>query len=421
MNSYYILIIIDAITLLCAILLLRKRWSAISPDFIYLFFHIYAFSSRLWMLASGAPPLYWEQLAYRPVEMHEIMRAILLADAALIIFCFGYRLADKKSVQVGRVRSMRRDIVVRVSTVFLPIGVIFLGLSKGGGANFGEAMQFAQIGAMWPAAVLCLCLYRFGFRWYLVALLLIYLMLVGMQGYHRFMVAMPLYFCLALYLLREKKRWPGISVSVTSVLFLLLFPQLKYIGSAVSEGNMEVVGSRISQAFFLEEGDGSTSSTFLDQYAGALTLADDYGEIHYGSSYLAVLTLPIPRAIWPGKPGLGDHIIVMATDERPYDKEGRIITYIGESYLNFWYVGVFVIPALLGFWLGRLYRVSIMHGLGSLRMYVYLVVMMSLIQVYRDGLVSFVMFVLVQNIPMLAVVILHSVRWGRPLTIGFRH
>lgn len=414
MNNYFGLIAIDLAALFGAVYILRRQLSVISPAFIYFFFHLYAFSARLWMLASGAPPLYGEQALYRAVEVQEIGRAVLLADVALVLFCLGFKFADGERKRSSPVRAMRADVVIWVSAALLPIGSVLLVLSKGVGASFGGAAQFAQIAAMWPAAVLCLCLYRFGFKWYLVTLLATYLLLVGLQGYHRFMVVMPLFFCLALYLLRARRRWPGIGISAASIIFILLFPQLKYIGSAASAGDIDEVMLRIGQAFSLVEEDGSTSSTFLDQYAGALTLADEHGETLYGASYLAALTLPIPRAIWPDKPGLGDHIIVMATDERPYDKEGRIITYIGESYLNFWYFGVFIVPALLGYILARFYSAATVHGLGSILMYVFLVVMTSLVQVYRDGLVSFVMFVLVQNIPMLVVIALHSIRWGRP-------
>ena len=39
--------------------------------------------------------------------------------------------------------------------------------------------------------------------------------------------------------------------------------------------------------------------------------------------------------------------------------------------------------------------------------YIYLVIMTSLLQVFRDGLSSLVMFTIVQNIPMLIIFLMH--------------
>ena len=136
---------------------------------------------------------------------------------------------------------------------------------------------------------------------------------------------------------------------------------------------------------------------------------DEAGKFYFGSTYLAIVTLPVPRAIWPDKPGLADHLQEISTSGRNYAQQGRILTYLGESYLNFGYAGLFLIPALLGYLLTA-YCVSANAGpLQRLPRYVYLVVFMVLIQTFRDGLLSILVFTVVHNMPMLFTVILHKI------------
>ena len=148
---------------------------------------------------------------------------------------------------------------------------------------------------------------------------------------------------------------------------------------------------------------------FLDQYAGSLTLADFNDRKFWGSTYLAIITLPIPRAWWPNKPGLADHVQEISTSGRRYDVEGRITTYLGESYLNFGYAGFFFIPALMGYVFTAYFLQSATGPMQRLSRYVYLVIFMALVQTFRDGVLSIFVFTVVHNMPMLFTWILHSV------------
>src|SRR5205807_4843680 len=91
----------------------------------------------------------------------------------------------------------------------------------------------------------------------------------------------------------------------------------------------------------------------LYPYADALTLDDGLCNPYFARTYLPLLTFPIPRFLWPHKPGFGDHVIAMATRSRPYDREGRTITYIAEAYLNFGIAGVILVPLVFGVVLSR--------------------------------------------------------------------
>jgi hypothetical protein len=158
------------------------------------------------------------------------------------------------------------------------------------------------------------------------------------------------------------------------------------------------------------------SEEFLDQYAGALTMIDYYGKVYKGSTYLAIVTLPIPRGLWPDKPGLADFLHDISTAGRPYDKEGRIITYIGESYLNFRYPGVVIISFSLGFGLSYWCLVATTGPWLRLNRYLYVTAFMAFIQLFRDGVLSLFLFSVIQNMPALFILAAHLFS-GRKLLV----
>jgi hypothetical protein len=88
---------------------------------------------------------------------------------------------------------------------------------------------------------------------------------------------------------------------------------------------------------------------------------------------------------------------------------GMIVTYLGESYANFGYFGIIFVAYLTAYWLARAYfRAYRSHYLSVARL-VYLLVACNLIQVYRDGLVSIVIFTWVNMMPLMVIVTLHYV------------
>ena len=101
--------------------------------------------------------------------------------------------------------------------------------------------------------------------------------------------------------------------------------------------------------------------------------------------------------------------------DRPYDKEGRIITYLGEAYINFKYIGFFIVPLILGFVLTVCYRKYFVINLIGLQSYVYMVAIITFIQAFRDGLVALAVFLILQNLLMVLIYLIHKFEWGKPL------
>ena len=388
-----------------------------------LIYHVYVMTVPAVQLLFGADPMYAGMDRFWAIEPAEYVRALFFADMALVAFSGGSLLADLRNrlpldVSAGKPfePEIATGVILTVLAVCLPIGILMFVVERG----FTDSAQlsfdsngYSRTIAMWPVACVIICIFRYGFRWYFMVPLTMYIVYVGTQGYFRFMALLPILFVAMIYLAQRRQRWPSVFGLAIAFALALLFPQLKYIGAAIGAEDSKLAMSNVKVAFFLEEPTSTRSKEeLLDPYAGALTLADDFGELYYGKTYAAILTLPFPRSLWPEKPGLGDHIIRMATPDRPYDKEGRAIGYIAEAYMNFGILGVILIPLLLGYFLSKWHLTSLALGIRSPEFLLYLCVASSLIQVFRDGLTSIVVFSIINSAPIMFVVLLHRVSFA---------
>ena len=418
MDSLLLYLLLDIIVVVTVIFLMFRRMAFWHPLTAYLLFHLYSFSYRAFKIYTGSPLMFAGIPNAEPITVDEINRAMLLADVALLIFAassfWAHHVFEAKVFQPKVRLVMNRRIARAIGFLCLPVGATFFFALKSGGMEISAdnaSAGYVQVISMWPMGVLGLLVFAFGFRWYLVLLVAFFLGSVALQGFNRFMLILPLLFFTAYYLQSSRRRWPTVPILIGAVVMALLFPRLKYIGQAMQNGDTEDAVAQFTQAFSFKAKDKAEELTeeFLDQFAGGLTLIDYNGRKFLGSTYLAIITLPIPRTLWPNKPGLADHLQEISTSGRNYAQQGRILTYLGESYLNFGYVGLFLVPALLGYLLTA-YCVSANAGpLQRLPRYVYLVVFMVLIQTFRDGLLSILVFTIVHNMPMLFTVILHKI------------
>jgi len=411
-------LILDVLVIATVILLMFRRMNLWHPLTAYLLFHIYSFSYRAFKIFGGSPLMYADQANADPITIDEINRAMLWADVALMIFACASLWAHRRfEANVERPvvrRVMNPNIVRTVSILCLPIGAFFFISAKTGGLEISvesALTNYAQVIAMWPIGVLGLLVFTFGFRWYLVALIAFFLGQVAVQGYHRFMLILPMLFFTAYYLQSTRRRWPTIPILAGALAVAVIFPQLKYIGRSVQNGDYQDAIVQLSDSFKFNSKDKADELTeaFLDQYAGALTLADYNERKLMGSTYLAIITLPIPRAWWPNKPGLADHVREISTSGRNYIIEGRIVSYLGESYLNFGYAGLFLIPTLLGYLLTAYCLYSATGPMRRLGRYIYLVIFMAIVLSLRDGLLSIFVFTFVHNMPMMFTVFCHMI------------
>ena len=359
---------------------------------------------------------------FEPVTFSEIGRAMIWMDVGLVLFTIGSLIATKmhptqrqQMFQLSRKPPivLNRKIVLYVCCVCFPVGVIFFILKRSGSAvdlgDFGQT-AYSSLFTMWPLAVLAMGVYFLGFKWWLMLPLLGYLGVVGLQGYHRFMLLLPILLLVNIYLFRNNRRWPPMIVGILGIVLFAIFPYLKYIGQAFKEGDTRMIQMLLTQGSSkVLTGDKDTSQDFLDQFACAMTLVDRHGKVYYGAGYVALLTYPIPRAFWPDKPTVVQFLIDIETEQRPMKKEGRIVTLMGDAYVNFREPGMIIYPLTLGFILSWWSISSSFYPHESLRRFMYIIFAPALIQVWRDGLTSLVFFTVVHFMPVFFIATLHLI------------
>ncbi len=416
MDSLIPYLVVDIVLLAVIIFVMARKLAFWHPVTAYLFFHIYAFTARCWALIGGSLPMYADTPLIRDQVMPvELERAMLWADVALVMFCIGAKVAESRNYAHRFRPTLRkplsRNVVLAVVAVCLPIGMVgFYSIKSGVQVStiVAESSYYQTLG-MWPIACFGVLVYLLGFRWYLLAPIAVYLAIVGLQGYHRVMLIMPLLFFTAYSLQANRRKWPGLRLVIAGILLLMIFPSLKFVGRAYEVGDFSEMKRLVVESFITPEGKKSdeTGEQFFDQYAGALTMADEFGKKYWGSIYIAVLTLPVPRAMWANKPGLADHLIDVSTARRPYNQEGRIITYIGEAYFNFGYAGFFIVPFVVGYSLTFWCIMATAGPLLRFNRYLYTVFCVVFIQVYRDGMSSLVLFTVIHHLPIMFIWICH--------------
>jgi hypothetical protein len=411
--------LVDVFVVIAVIVLMFRRMAFWHPLTAYLLFHLYSFTYRLFQILGGSPLMYTGQSNAEPITTEEITRAMLWADVGLVCFVaaswWAHLVFEAKAAQPVERHVLNPNIAKAIGLLCLPLGIYFFSLVRTTGVVLSAdsaSAGYIQVISMWPIGVIGLLMFAFGFRWHLLALAAFFLGAVALQGYHRFMLVLPLLYFTALYLQTQRRRWPTIPILIAALFVSLIFPRLKYIGQALQYGDTQEAVAQFSQAFVKDRqsyGEVAVGEDFLDQFAGGLSLIDSNERKFWGSTYLAIITLPVPRAWWPKKPGLADHLQEISTSGRQYNIEGRIITYLGESYLNFGYAGMMLIPALMGYVLTGVCLRATAGPMLRLSRYLYLVFFMALVQTFRDGVLSIFVFTVVHNMPMLFTWILHLV------------
>lgn len=430
MDSLIPYLIADITLLVVIVLMMVRNLTFWHPLTVYLFFHAYSFTWRVIQLISGATPMYGNSLNLEVIRPEEFERAIIWADVALICFTTGAAFAQSQfrwKAQFPRIRrEAKPSIIYAVCAICLPAGLLVLTMAKTGDGVISETLAssgYLTLMSLWPMSCLLALVLVKGFRLIFVMPICVYLAVVGLQGYHRYMLVLPILCLSAIYLQQKGKRWPTFAMVIIGLCMVAIFPKLKDIGRAVTAGDYSYAMNLMTSAFYpaneknFASKEEFTSEEFLDQYAGALSMIDYYDKVYMGSTYLALVSLPIPRNVWPDKPGLADHTREISTAERPYDKEGRIITYIGESYLNFRYSGIVLISFLLGFGLSYWCLVATAGPWLRLNRYLYVTAFMAFIQLFRDGVLSLFLFSVIQNMPALFILFAHLFTGSRLLVV----
>jgi hypothetical protein len=428
-DEYGPALLVDVIVVVACVTLLARfgdlRFS--HPATPYIVFHLHTVTARLAGLLNGAPNLYSKNLMYFEAVMpFEIVRAAQYCDLAFcavtvvwIAFALRVRSAPPPPPRQRLMLDPRllRPILLLAfigGIVGLRVAATVPGMGQFEGFNPESAWSQSSYLAILPSwfglAVLGHA-YYYGFNKISGLLVAGYLGMMAVQGGARFRVIIGLLLAIQIALERANRRWPSrIMVLWLGIAAVLFFP-MKQIGVQFQRGDdlSQIATAVTDSATNMSEGTAG-DQMFLDQFASALTLIDLRGEKYLGSIYIPLLTLPIPRALWPDKPVLAAFLTDISTRARPMATSGMITTYLGESYANFGIFGIFLVPPLVAIALATFQRRAASAPYHSVLRFAYVLLSVNLLQVYRDGLQSVVLFMFVHMMPLMAIVLAHVLR-----------
>lgn len=410
---YLTLGIVDLFAVILSIFLVRRTGilTTLHPAPVYWFVHVYCFTFRLFVLASGAATM---PVLKGVIAQDEIVRAALLADLSLVALTAGWLWASRRK------RQILDDVTVVVPTMPAEstfwFVVVMCCVSAWAHYNRGyvvgnmapldfasETSSYIDCMLYWGVFGLGLLHHVIGFPRLLTCLTCLVVLFTGIDS-ARFSLVVGTLLLYYSYASRKRMLWPSKKFLVLFATVAILFLPLKTVTQSLRKGydtgaTMDEAVNRMSRIVGVETQDGDTQ--FLDMAASAITLADNAGERALGRPWLQIFTLPIPRQWWPEKPRVNEFMWSIQTRDRPMGTMGMVPMLVGDAFLNFGTIGCFVVPFLVGLFTTQFYAAAMARPHASIERFAYLLFLAASIQTYRDGLFSALLFTIVVPYPLL--------------------
>jgi hypothetical protein len=427
MPLYYAALLDVLVLFTCAMLMWKyARISALHPGFMYLVFHSLVFTARMFSILGGSPTLFTGFRGGLPVSEAEIAWAANLADIALVTMTaawikgaaddrrrHGVPTTDAPPDPNGAVLS--ENVIWFVAAVSAPIGLVallYFGNTPTAGVykvDLGDwnTSSWTVITQSWTGLALLALIYYYGFRKVLVVPMSAYLLVMAVQGYNRFRVIVPLLFLLCIWLSRKGRKWPPTWMTLAGLGVLLVFFPMKTIGRMLQSGEPISDITEVSANILSDVTTGrNQDQMIMDEFASIVTLVDDAHHYYYGTLYYPLLVVLIPKQWWPDKPPINGYVYEISTPSRPMARTGMVTTLHGESYANLGVLGIIIISYLSAFCLGRFYFRALRRSYLSVYRFMYVMIAANLVQVFRDGLTSLIVFTVINMGPMVLIALL---------------
>jgi hypothetical protein len=364
-----------------------------------------------------------------PVKLEEVLRAARAFDLALVaVTMLWLHLAADEKRLAGRAmwvgsrtgaQTLSPNIVKLVAIVSVIVGVIALRYLQFSDVDTLTASRDAlgewnrstwvSMTKSWALQGTMMLHYLVGFSPVHTAITVGLFVMTSLSTARYTLVVWGIFACF-IVLSRRHRRWPSVAqVLALAAIGVVWFP-LKIIRASFwagedAEGILK--NAMTYTTTVLTPGGSGGDTVFLDQAAVVMTLVDQHGSYFYGSTFAPLLVMAVPKLWWPDKPAVNQYVRDISTPTRPIGTLGMITTIVGEGYANFGWVGVALYPLLAAYAYGKFYFSAMRLPHNSVFRFGYLVAASMLIQVFRDGLTSVVLFTFVGAMPMTFVLYLH--------------
>ena len=392
------------------------RISAMHPAVTYLFFHVWVVTKRLFELACGAPLSII--FPHQPIALPELTRAGLMFDLVLVVMTAAWIINAAVDLRrngplpiPGREGppNLSKAYLVRTAQIMVPIGLF--GVLRGGGGTGDWDKSFATMTIQsWLPISMMLFFYWYGPRpWLIAAIVVTDILCETHMGDSRWMLLLPtIFFCFA-YLSRLGKSWPPRKVALLLAVAGILWLPGKQISHALARGgNLSQIVQAVGEVWIDSATKADHPDTqFLDMAAMTVSLVNEKKQFFYGGTIYTAVYNFIPRPLWPDKPKSAQWISDISTPDRPMHTYGMTASIMGAAYVDFGYGGVILLPFLFALFLGWAYFRAFRCTYYSLGRFCYLVMACTLLQPYRDGIHSFLIFNFIYLWPLCFVALLH--------------
>lgn len=410
--------------IVCHYWFVTKRFPFYNFVTFYILFHIVCFVVRPLLVYSFSFEGRWNYMRITRDETEQML-ALMVSSLGLLMFILGYSWARRNwpspSAPVFNVTITRHDWYAFVLTtiILMPLALYSASLQLEG-IDFGKTGVGISVVQDFASGVTTLSEttgYIVSAHNFLLALVLGLLVISRFSlgsflivaafvtyrayvGWSRWAAVILLVAILIAWLIHKKRRWPGIVGVTIGAVSLIGFQAIGFdrqflrraLGETVSYGGAPKTGRSLIES--LDNADFANFEYLVYVIRAVPDLSRTYT---YFTQYLQLITEPIPRMFWEGKP-LGAPVQLVNLMDYGYFW-GLTTSLVGDGWLSLGWVGVVVTLFLAG-----ALSAYIQHKLtrGEPGLYRYLVFCISIaisIQWYRDGGISIFKFILFSCAP----------------------
>jgi hypothetical protein len=416
-----ITLVVDILLLVASVwcVLQVSERSIFNPTIWYLALHAYAVTFRLVTLNLGTQSM--SVIGVRS-DM-EMVTAAIASDLSLLVVVAATimvaRRTDKDDDGDGAGNDWARlspRLGQVISILCLTVGTYAL-LKFGAVASAAKA-RGADISAIdigrfevssYPVVVagfavqgaLIQCAIRGFTRWRVVLLLL--LLALSSFNLPRTVFVLGVVMAFLIYQARRNQHYMPVKWAIGVLLLGIIWFVYKPVAQGMIAGDdVETTWAAVEN--YVEDSTVNNSSIdtqFLDMQATYMAASDEAGHRFYGATILPLLYLPIPRFLWPDKPRQNEYAQELSTPLRMMSQTGMTPNLTGESYVNFGWIGCAVIPFLYVGGMQMAYHRVNSRGISSAARWIYLIYLLSMVQIFRDGLNSLILYPFLEYLPLL--------------------
>lgn len=377
--------------------------SAYHPATYYLFFHGVLFVLRPILAYLQHFRSMYRALEFEP-SLSDKLTALGAADLAMAVFVLvSVRVAHQPFTraapsQRGAPPRFDRSFWLTIA-LCLPLALLSLWSGLAGRVSSETTMVFSESGGrlvnttgngyfsdallmLVPLVVLFAWAGRFRF-WALAPLLLFVLVKAGTGG--RWPFVMAALSCFSLYMYERRLRWPPARIFIAAVPLVLLF-------TAIGADR----GQAIRQVIYGEQAVRSDFSYFAERPLEPMDYANmefleflvhvvpaRTGTYDYFLDNLMLFTEPVPRVLWPGKPGGPPFQRIFLSRYAPV--LGITVALPGEGWQAAGWIGVALWAALFALIYAVIYNRYVASAQDRVRTALFMIFMPMSLQCFRDG------------------------------------